>query len=221
MQRPRHKVTKNHKDGRKVTRSSCHFFSLSSCRLLSLQGVLLALALSLAVGAAPAHAHGGGRAQLTDVPVGPYQVFVWTSPDPWRVGDAHTTVAVTRLLGDGQAMPVEGAQVRVTYAPVGKPGEMQQMAAVERGGTQPGFYEVDAEVAHTGDWEIRIEVSGPEGSGSTAFTTQVLPAQGFNGWLVGGAALMVLVGIGFLGTRPRKARRSKAGVAGSVARSKS
>jgi hypothetical protein len=173
------------------------------------------------MGITPVYAHGGGRAQLTNVPVGPYHVFVWTSPDPWRVGDAHTTVAVTRPLGDGQAMPVEGAQVRVTYAPAGKPGEARQVAAVEQGGTQPGFYEADADVAQTGDWEIRIDVSGPEGSGSAAFTTPVLPAQGFNWWLVGGAVLMVLVGIGFLGTRPRKPRRSKAGVAGSVARSES
>ena len=159
MQPRSDEATKNHKEGtsdREVPSTlpvTCHL-SPVTIRL-----VALVLALLLASGHVPASAHGGGRPQLTNEPVGPYHLFVWTSPEPWRVGEVHTTVAVTRPLGDGQEMPVEDAQVVVTYAPVDAPAEARQVTAVEQGGTQPGFYEADTEVNATGDWEIRVAVS--------------------------------------------------------------
>jgi hypothetical protein len=166
--------------------SPCHLVSLSPSFLVS-------LILSLSLGIAAAQAHGGGRAQLVNVPAGPYHLFVWTSPDPWRVGQAHTTVAVTQPLGDGQEMPVTGVQVAVTYAPRGGPGET--VSAIEQGGVQPGFYEADAQVTQPGDWVITVAVDGAAGQGETSFTYAVLPPDGPN-WVLAGSG--VLAGVLFL-----------------------
>ena len=40
-------------------------------------------------------AHGGGTSQLSNAEAGPYRVFAWTTPEPWRAGEVHVTVAVT------------------------------------------------------------------------------------------------------------------------------
>ena len=93
--------------------------------------LLLALALSATAGA-----HGGGKQQLAGETVGSFRVYVWTSPDPWRVGEAHTTVAVTRLLETQEEMPATGLHVFVTYA---HNGQLERVAAVEQSGAQSGF----------------------------------------------------------------------------------
>ena len=60
--------------------------------------IVCLLALLASALPAVAGAHGGGKQQLAAEPVGSYRVYVWTSPDPWQVGQAHTTVAVTQML---------------------------------------------------------------------------------------------------------------------------
>jgi hypothetical protein len=155
----------------------------------------LLLALAAIHGAS---AHGGGKQQVAGQTVGAYRVYVWTSPDPWRAGDTHTTVAVTRLLKGEQETPATGMQVFVTYA---RQGQSERVAAEEQVGAQAGFYEADGSVEETGDWEITVEVLGPEEGGTVTFTTAVLPADGVNWWLIGGAGLAALLALGYFGTR--------------------
>jgi hypothetical protein len=147
---------------------------------------------------APAEAHGGGKQQLAGKEIGPFRVYVWTSPDPWRVGQMHTTVAVTRLLDGQEETPATGVQVFVTYT-----GNQQseRVAAVEQMGAQAGFYEADGPVTTAGDWQVTVEVAGPEGGGKVSFVEAVQPADKYNWWLIGGGALVVLLVIGFFGTR--------------------
>lgn len=179
--------------------------------------VLVALIALLRPGVASAH--GGGTPQLTNVAVGPYHLFAWTSPEPWRVGSAHTTVALTRPLDDGQETPVSGAQVTVVYAPVGQPDQVIRVLAVEQSGAQAGFYEADATLGAAGDWQIGVEVAGVEDNSSAAFQVQVLPANNVNWWLIGGGVLLALAAVGFGVSRKGKARRTDAQRASGVARS--
>ena len=130
---------------------------------------LLALVIWIGISLWPVavNAHGGGTPQLTDAPVGPYRVYVWTSPEPWRVGPAHVTVAVTRSLPDGQETPVSDAEVTVAFTPAKRPAEAIRSAAIASVGTQVGFYEADAALPAAGDWQITIEIVGREGKGKT------------------------------------------------------
>ena len=159
----------------------------------------IACLLSALLSALPAAAgaHGGGKQQLAAEPVGAYHVYVWTSPDPWRVGQAHTTVAVTQVLDAQEETPATGLEVFVTYAHA---GQSERVAAVEQTGAQAGFYEADAPVDPAGEWQITVEVAGPQG-GQVGFTEMVQPAAALNWWLIGGGVLVALLAVGYFGTR--------------------
>lgn len=169
--------------------------SPSSGKPLLLAGCLILAAL---LPFSPLSAHGGGKQQIAGEPAGPYRVYVWTSPDPWRVGEAHTTVAVTRLLAGGEETPATGLEVFVTYA---QGSASERVLAVEQTGAQQGYYEADGAVAASGDWQMAVAVSGAEGEGAVSFREEVLPANDFNWWLIGGGVLLALLLVGFLGTR--------------------
>jgi hypothetical protein len=153
---------------------------------------LLALALPAAV-----EAHGGGKQQLATEPVGSYYVYVWTSPDPWQVGQAHTTVAVTQLLASQEETPATALEIFVTYAHA---GQTERVAAIEQTGAQAGFYEADASVGEAGEWQVIVEVAGRQG-GQVGFAEMVQPAASFNWWLIGGGVLVALLAVGYFGTR--------------------
>jgi hypothetical protein len=155
--------------------------------------------LSLLVSALPAAAgaHGGGKQQLAAEPVGAYYVYVWTSPDPWQVGQAHTTVAVTKVLDSQEETPATGLEVFVTYVYA---GQSERVAAAEQTGVQAGFYEADASVGEAGEWQVTVEVAGPQG-GQVGFAEMVQPAAPFNWWLIGGGVLVALLTVGYFGTR--------------------
>ena len=166
------------------------------------------LALLLAALPAAAGAHGGGKQQLAAEPVGSYRVYVWTSPDPWQVGQAHTTVAVTQLLEAQEETPATGLEVFVTYVHA---GQSERVAAVEQTGAQAGFYEADAAVDPPGEWQVTIEITGSQG-GKVGFVEVVQPAASFNWWLIGGSVLVVLLAVGYLGTRKTPKRPVQRGV---------
>lgn len=161
------------------------------------RAIFLALALVL-LAVTPVAAHGGGKQQIAGEPSGPYHIYVWSSPDPWRVGDAHTTVAVTRLLESGEETPATGLEVFVTYQ---QGAQSERVPAVEQTGAQQGYYEADGAPATVGEWQAIVEVSGAEGAGAVRFVETVLPADEFNWWLIGGGALLALLLLGLLGMR--------------------
>ena len=174
-----------------LRRTSCPY------SVASVLAVMLAL-----LAAAPVLAHGGGKQQIAGEPAGPYRVYVWTSPDPWRVGQTHTTVAVTRLLPSGEETPATGLEVFVTYQQAGsQAGQGERVAAVEQTGAQQGYYEADGAAAAAGDWQADVAIRGAEGEGAVSFRESVLPANEFNWWLIGGGVLLALLLVGFLGTR--------------------
>lgn len=146
----------------------------------------LLLGLLLCLSPAPGLAHGGGKPQLSNTPAGPYHIFAWTTPEPWRIGEAHTTVAVTQPDSSGRDIPISGAQVTVIYQPADGTHQPIHVAALEGTGAQAAFYEADAILPSAGAWAVTIQVTGNAGSGEAGFTYSVLPAEsGVNWWLIG------------------------------------
>lgn len=170
----------------------------------AVQGMLLALAM-FAITSGISSAHGGGTPQLSDVEAGPFRLFVWTSPEPWRAGgEAHVTVAVTSLDDAGQTIPVDDASVAIELAPADAPERAIVLAATPLAGAGAGFYEGDTSLAQAGEWQVSVKVTAAAGAGDAGFVYQVQPGSQINWLLWLGAALAVLAVVGYLGTRRMK-----------------
>ncbi len=136
--------------------------------------MLASVWLMIAVSVTPAAAHGGGTPQVVDAPAGPYRLFAWTTPDPWRAGEvAHITVAVTRVDAAGQVFPVADAQVMIRLTSETQPEQTLTLPAQPVSAVATGFYELDHKFPGDGLWRIEVEARGAEGVGVVAFTMAV------------------------------------------------
>lgn len=149
--------------------------------------------LAMCLGVVGVHAHGGGTPQVTNEDIGPYWVSVWTSPDPVREGQMHVTVAVAEPGGDAgeqAGAPVLGAIVELTVTPrAGGFADVSARATNEQSANKL-FYEADLMIPAAGDWQVQVDVQGPEGTGQARFNMTVLPAQGTDWPLIGGVAFL-------------------------------
>lgn len=141
----------------------------------------------------PAYTHGGGTPQLTNEDIGPYWVSAWTSPDPVREGQMHLTVSIAEPgaeTGQQAGAPVLGASVEVILTPrAGGFADAMAQATNEQSANKL-FYEADVLVPAAGDWQVQIDVQGPEGRGVAQFDLVVLPTRGIDWLLVGGVAFL-------------------------------
>ncbi len=146
-------------------------------------------------------AHGGGTPLLTNEPVGPYQLYVWSSPEPLRVGEVHMTFALV-LPPDGN-QPVDEsalfndldqvvtqADIDVTFNTSSLSGSGEGTGAIEPikvkalpSSINPLYYEIDTEIPVAGVWQISVDVAGDLGAGATSFQGQVEEALLLN-WRV-------------------------------------
>lgn len=134
---------------------------------------------------APIFAHGGGVSQLAAEPVGPYELFAWTSPDPARAGTVHVTVALAEPATDE---PVLNAGVQVQMLPLAVDGEARPVSAqaTHAAAANKVTYETDLQVPAAGRWQVVIAVKTAQGDGHAAFPLDVKPAAAINWLLVGG-----------------------------------
>ena len=160
--------------------------------------LFLFLTLIFGYSAGVAWAHGGGVPQLTNAEAGPYQVSVWTQPNPLQAGEAHFTVSVSEPpasdAGEGRAgSPVLGATIELQLKLAEEP-EQQALAvlATHEAAVNKLFYEADVELPEAGQWQVTYSVEGPAGSGSTGFEIEVVSASGVNWILFGGLGLVLL-----------------------------
>jgi len=164
----------------------------------------------------PLRAHGGGAPVLTNATAGPYLVSAWMQPDPLRVGEVHLTVAVTETPapdappGEG-GPPVLEATVGVQARFLGGNISPIVTKATHEEAVNKILYETDFHIPQAGKWEITLAIEGPNGPAETRFTVDVLPVSRRNGWLIGGAAVVVLL-IGWATARRRRAPSSGKGI---------
>jgi hypothetical protein len=167
-------------------------------------GLTLSLVLVLLSTPAISLAHGGGTPRLTNAEAGPYRLFAWTEPEPWRADEVHLTVVVTlpppagSVVDDGVVnnqldQPVNDAAVGVGFVSVeNRDLSFEAVAELQALGNNTS-YEVDSALPAAGLWQVEISVDGSDGQGQASFQIDVLPARRFN-WplLAGGGALLVL-----------------------------
>ncbi|MCS6828355.1 MAG: hypothetical protein NZ553_17195 [Caldilinea sp.] len=185
------------------------YYSGRQARWIAL--LLVLVWLMIAANGRPAAAHGGGTPQIVDVPAGPYRLFAWTTPDPWRAGEvAHITVAVTRVDAAGQVFPVADAQVTIRLASEMQPEQIVALSAQPVSAVATGFYELDYKLPSDGLWRIEVEARGAEGVGVVAFAMEVEPAASSLRWFwFVGALAAASVAFGLLLARRRRSSQEQ------------
>jgi hypothetical protein len=142
-------------------------------------------------------AHGGGTPRLTAKPAGPYSVYAWSEPEPWRVGEAHLSIAVTQPNPDGSStqveLPVTDAAVQVSFIPISDPAAAIVVEGTLQNQLDNIYYEADTILPSAGDWRVEIAVQGAEGRGTVDFTLEALPPRTVNWTLVGAAGGVLLL----------------------------
>jgi hypothetical protein len=107
----------------------------------------------------------GGTLRVADVPIGGYEVSVFTDPTPARPDTLHVSVLV---LNEGSGTVAEG--VEVTIGARARDGlVMVPTILAMRDTDDPRYYHNHFVLPHAGVWEIVIAVSGERGDGETRF----------------------------------------------------
>lgn len=137
----------------------------------------------------PVLAHGGGELQISNAPIGAYQVSIWNNPPIARAGQAvHVTVGIAQI---DTGEPVLDAAVFVTIL-----NERNESVATAAATTEQSinrlFYEADLDGVSPGTYEMQIEVTGSEGNGVLSFPLTVESAS-FLPWLAGAGAAVFVV----------------------------
>lgn len=136
--------------------------------LLIIRIAIFAVLLQL-VWAQPVWAHGSdGRLQVSGVPVGPYNVFVWTTPGILRTGEIHVETGISR-----GATPVTDCLVSVRITPPNGSAALEQLASAADPAN--GFrHEAAFHLAESGRYQVVVSVFDPAGGGGeTAFDITV------------------------------------------------
>ncbi len=126
-------------------------------------------------------AHGSGTPQLVNVAAGPYQLWVWSMPDPVRVGDMHISVSVA------QPEPVTPLAVHIVLTPADAAFQPIRQQAVRQaslfGDYFEDYYESDFRLTAEGQWSASIQIDGPAGAATAQFPFTVLPPHQIN-WTI-------------------------------------
>ena len=150
-------------------------------------------------------AHGGGTPQLVKEPAGAYAVYVWTNPDPLRVGTMHVTVALVEPDTD---VPVLNATVQITASP--QSGQPIVIAATHENATIKSYYEADMELSETGPLQVTVAYQDGAAAGSAGFAVQVGEA-GINTQRIGLGAALLAIGGGVVWMLMGRKKRPAAG----------
>lgn len=140
-------------------------------------------------------AHGSGTPRLVNVAAGPYQLWVWSLPEPVRLGEMHLSVAVA---------PPEAATdltVTIALAPVDPSAQSITLPTSKQERWLETYYEVDWMIPTTGEWRATVHVRGPADSGQASFAFTVLPAPTVNWTLISWGALAFVAVLGMLWVR--------------------
>ncbi|MGK7311503.1 MAG: hypothetical protein ACN0LA_04630 [Candidatus Longimicrobiales bacterium M2_2A_002] len=125
-------------------------------RLAALTGVAMlaaGLALLLGVGLTTPALANGGIVRISEAPVGPWLVTVYSSPTPLRTGE----VDISTLVQDS-ADAIIDVPITVDATPVGFVAEPVQAAATRRQATNKLFKAAKFDIGMPGDWQFRVRV---------------------------------------------------------------
>lgn len=187
-------------------------------------GILAAILVgSLLLTYSQVYAHGGGTPRLTNEPAGPYRLYVWSSPEPLRVGEVHMTLAVVLPPEDSQTIDesslfndldqvVTGADIELTFVPVSPSSLSSADDVIEAirvkvfpSEINPLYYEMDTELPIAGEWQISIDIAGKLGTGTATFPAQIEDALLLDWGILAGVVVLlgfiILIGRSFSGQK--------------------
>lgn len=137
----------------------------------------------------------GGTLRVANVPMGAYRVNVFTDPTPIPPDSVDVSVLVTFERGRGIA---RGLDIQVTARRTDGTGSPIRHPATREQADDPRYYAAKFALGSEGEWEIRVELQGPEGAGEAAFKVTVKePGILANPFLVVTLALLPLLLVGW------------------------
>lgn len=155
----------------------------------------LALVFVIAVfGARAAHAEnlgpGGSRIVFGDAAVGPYTVFVTSSPSPAAPGPITYVVRVT---DPATGAMIRDAEIRFTLRPPG--GAPVEGAATHADAGNQVDYAAHIELETEGSWSGTLHLRGPLGEGQVDFVQQVTAQRQLSTIILVGIPFAVVLGV--------------------------
>lgn len=136
----------------------------------------------------------GGTLRAANVPMGAYRVNVFTAPTPIPPDSVDVSILATFERGRGVATDLK---IVVTGRRADGRGPTVRHAATRSQADDPRYYAAKFALGSAGEWEITVEVTGPEGSGKVSFPVNVQePGLLQNPFLVLGLALFPLLLVG-------------------------
>ena len=110
----------------------------------------------------------GGTIQVSMERAGPYEVTVFTDPNPIVVGTLDVSAMVERP-GGGL---VQDARVLVTATPVGDVSGGGTYEATHDQATNKLFYAANVQIQRAGRWQIEVAITGSSGDGAVSFQVE-------------------------------------------------
>ena len=162
---------------------------------------------------ASATAHGSGTPRLVNGIAGPYRLWVWSLPDPIRVGETHFSVAVEEATPPpAQQSSATEFTIQLTLSALDQSHQSFTLATSRQDRFLQTYYEADFTIPAVGEWQATVQISGPAGVGTATFPLTVLPPQRIN-WefvLWGAVMLVAILGSTRLNRNPSKAQHHPA-----------
>ena len=164
--------------------------------------LLVAILGALLILPAPAAAHTNGVMQLAAVPAGPYNLTVWTTPDPATTSEElHVAIAVVTA---EDAAPVLEADIEVRLTPEDGGSVVSGPATIENSDNK-FLHEAILDVESDGNYKVEIFVEGADGGvGQASFPLLVEGGGGLDWTLVIAAVAVVVLVVILVVRRYRK-----------------
>jgi hypothetical protein len=133
--------------------------------------------LMLACGWCPAARADGGTVRLVERQGG-FQVSVFTSPNPLRVGPVDISV----LLQDSETLaPMSASIITLNVTPRGGAGHAIHCFATVEAATNKLFRDASVELPEPGWWDVEVDCEGAHGGARVRFAMDVAPP--LPGWM--------------------------------------
>ncbi len=134
---------------------------------------------------------GGSRIVFGDALVGPYRLFVTSSPSPASPGPVTYVIRVT---DSATGAMIRDAAIGISLTPPGDGAPVEAAATHADAGNEVD-YAAHVELAAEGTWSGTLRVSGPSGEGEVDFVQQVTAQRQLSTIILVGIPFAVVLGV--------------------------
>jgi hypothetical protein len=134
---------------------------------------------------------GGTRIIVGDQVVGPYRLYITSSPEPAYVGKLTFVVRISEPTGDQKVLDAD-ILVELTHS---EDGEKLTGHATHEDAGNPIDYAAHIPVERTGVYDGVIRINGPAGDAEVTFLQQVVAQRGLSGIIIAGFPFLVVLAL--------------------------